>query len=124
MSEINSCSDMAMAVLAVAVKQAAAEDLRGCKWSREQVAEQLSAALQRNITIAQIDAVLSETHAHRFPLEWLPMWIRITGSRRLLELVCEASSLRVAEPTEMDLAEFARLSLRAEQMKQGLWGKV
>ena len=110
--------------LDVTIKTAAALDLKQCRWSREQVAEGLSAILERSITVAQIDAVTSKTHSHQFHLAWLPAWVRITGSRRLLDLVCAASGLWAVDGGEWDLAQYARASLTAEKLKKRIEGNV
>lgn len=110
--------------LDVMIKTAAALDLKQCRWSRDQVAEGLSAMLKRSITVAQIDAVTSQTHLHQFHLAWLPAWVRITGSRRLLDLICAASGLWAVDAGEWDLAQYARAILTAERLRKRLEGSV
>jgi len=110
--------------LGQAIKIAASLDLKQCRWSRDQVAEALSAILTRPVSVAQIDAVTSRTHSHQFHLEWLPAWVRITGSRRLLDLVCAASGLWAVDGGEWDLAQYARATLTAEKLKKRLEGNV
>jgi hypothetical protein len=117
--------------LGLAIKTAAALDLKECRWSREQVAEGLSVMLNRPVTLAQIDAVVSETHPHRFAAEWIPAWVRITGSRRLLELLCAAAGLWLADGDDVDAADFGRVQLRIEklggkaaELKSRLWERI
>jgi len=110
--------------LGVMIKTAAALDLKKCRWSREHVAEALSAVLKRSITVAQIDAVTSKTHAHQFHLEWLPAWVRITGSRRLLDLICAAAGLWAVDAGDWDLAQYARAGLQAEKLRKRIEGSI
>jgi hypothetical protein len=115
----------------LAVKQAAALDLKDCKYSREQICLDLTALLGRNITVAQLDAIVAESKDHRFPLSMLPAWIKITGSVRILHLLCAASGLWLADETEHDFAELGKAGLRAEklasrtaELKEALWHKA
>ena len=110
--------------LGLTIKTAAALDLKECRWSREQVAEGLTVMLGRPITVSSIDAVTSKTHSHQFHVEWLPAWIRITGSRRLLDLVCAASGLWAVDAGDWDLAQYARATLTAEKLKKRIEGSV
>jgi hypothetical protein len=113
------------------VKRALAADVKGCTWSREQIAHGLSIYMRRDITVAMIDAMLAPSKEHRFPAEWIPAWVRVTGSCRILTLLCAQSGMHLADGTQHDLAELARLQLqqkkaaqRAEALKRKLWEKV
>lgn len=129
MSETQERSDICVTTLLV--KRAAAADLRVCRLSREQVADRLSVALCRRITLAQIDAVVSETKEHRFPAEWIPAWVQITGSARLLEMLCREAGYWLADEGEHGLAEYGRTLLqrekldeRADVLRGQLWSRV
>ncbi len=98
------------------VKRAAAQDLAECRWSREQIAEALSKLVGRDVSLAQIDAITAETKNHRMPAEWVPAWVRVTGSRRLLELLCAESGMWLADAIEHDLAELARAQIQSERV--------
>ena len=117
--------------LPLLVKRAAAQDLKECRWSREEVAEGLSRLIGRPISLAQIDAMLAETKQHRLPAEWIPAWARVTGSTRILALVCAECGLWLADETEHDLAELARAEMerekagaRAEELRKRLAEEV
>jgi hypothetical protein len=97
------------------VKRAAAQDLKECQWSREQVAEGLSKLVGREVSLAQLDTMTAETKTHRLPAEWIPAWVRITGSTRLLELLCAECGLWLADATEHDLADLARAQIQQER---------
>lgn len=119
MSNSISSSDIVQAVLFSAISgkvlAAAAKDLRECRWSREEVAERLSFLLARKITVAQIDALIAESKPHRFPAEWIPAWVKITGSARLLALLCEESGYWLADETEHNLAQLSRTEIERDR---------
>ena len=114
-----------------AVKRLASEDLKGCPLSRIQVAEALSRALHLSVTVAQIDAITAPTkEGHRFPAFWLPAWTRITGSTRILSLLCEKAGVWMATDTDRKFAELGRAHLKAKStdtkisdLEQELGGK-
>ncbi len=93
------------------IKQAAAQDLKECGRSRAEVAEGMARLIIRPVTTAQIDAITAESHAHRMPAEWIPAWCRVTGSTRILEMLCAEVGMWLADDTEHDLAELARAEL-------------
>jgi|SRR5665213_581586 len=102
--------------ISIAIKRHAVQDLKECSLSRQQIAEGLSQAAGRPITTHQLDAFVSESKSHRFPLDLLAAWVRIAGSRRLLDLVCAESGLYVADETERKLADFGRTVLAREEI--------
>jgi len=104
-------------LLSAVLKRAAAQDLKECRWSRLGVADALSKELGREITVAQLDAITAESKGILwFPAEWLPAWLRVTGSRRMLEILCSECGFRVADDTDCDLAELARAELKREKL--------
>jgi hypothetical protein len=100
------------------VRRALAQDLKECRWSREQVAAAISKLVSREISLAQIDAYCAETKTNRFPVELIPAWVRVTGSKRLLELLCAECSMWLADATEHDLADLARAQIHQERTGQ------
>jgi hypothetical protein len=97
------------------IKHIASDDLKRCRYSREQIALALSGQVGRDISIAMIDAWVSSTHQHRFPLDILPAWVRVTGSARLLEFVCNQAGLHLSNDTEFHLAEYGRRVIERER---------
>lgn len=95
--------------------RALVQDITECKWSREEIALGLSKLLGREVKIYQLDAMTAETKDHRFPAEWVPAWVRVTGSARLLELLCAESGMWLADDVEHDLADLGRNQVRAER---------
>jgi len=98
------------------IKRAAAQDLKECRWSREQVTEGLAKLIGRPVSVAQIDAVVAESHTHRLPAEWIPAWSRITQSTRVLEILCAEVGMWLADDVEHDLAELARAEMTKDKL--------
>ena len=90
------------------IKAIAAEDLKRCRYSREEITLALSGQVGREITVAQINAWVAESHNNRFPLDVVPAWVRVTGSPRLLEMVCSEAAMYLANETEHRLAAYGR----------------
>jgi hypothetical protein len=102
--------------LHLCIKRAAALDLKECRWSREEVAEGISKLVGRVISLAQLDTITAETKLHRMPAEWIPAWVRVTGSTRILDLLCAESGMWMADETEHDLADLARAQIHQERV--------
>jgi hypothetical protein len=99
------------------IKAAGGQDLKECRWSREQVGMALSRILGREITVAQIDALTAGTKiGHRFPAEMVAAWGRVTESRRILDLIAAEAGCWVEDGTERDLSELGRAQLQAEKL--------
>ena len=97
------------------LKRLAAEDLKRCRLSREQVALGLSGQVGRRITWAQVDAWVAESKAHHFPLDILPAWVRVTGSVSLLEFLCNETGYLLADETSARFAELGRRVIERER---------
>ena len=113
------------------VKRTLIRDIKECQWSREQIACRLLMLTGKVVSLATLDAMVAESKDHRFPAEWIPAWVIATGSRRLLDLLVGEAGFWVADQTEHDLAEFARLriqttknSARADELRRSLWGRI
>jgi hypothetical protein len=115
----------AFADIPTLLKEILAQDARECPLSRNEIADALTKASGRHITEAQIDAMLAKTKAdYRFPAEMIPAWVLVTGSRRALNLICEAAGLSVATDEDKDFAALGRAKLRDEKLSRKLWGTV
>lgn len=117
--------------IASAIKGVLGLDLRECRLSRAQVAEELSRLCGRVVTESQIDAYTAETKSHRFPAELVPAWVKVTGSVRLLSLLCGEAGMWLGSRTDHGFAEYGRAavrrekeSARLEQLKGDLWAKA
>jgi hypothetical protein len=97
------------------VRASLAQTVRTNRKSREEIALGLSARLGASITKTMLDAWTAESRpGHRFPLEYLPAWIRETGDYSLLKIICEELGLAVPEPGQTDMIAFARARLEAD----------
>jgi hypothetical protein len=104
------------------VRGALQQDLKGCGKSRDQVAFELGFALGKAISVEMIDAFVAPSKKmHRFPAEWIPAWIEVTGSRRLIEALCGVVGLSVATEDDRDFAELGRATLRKQRLAEKLW---
>lgn len=106
------------------IKSALAADLKGCRYSRADVALKLSGLAGRSITEAMVDAFCAQTKPHRFPADLIAGWVQVTGSTRVLEIACAGTGFQVADETTVRLAEYARAQMRAQALKEELWHKV
>ena len=93
------------------IKLAAAQDLKECRHSRAEVAEGITRLISRPVTLAQINAIVAESHTHRLPAEWIPAWCRVTGSTRILEMLCAEVGMWLSDDMDHDLADLARAEL-------------
>jgi hypothetical protein len=100
------------------VKRQATKDAAGSKVSRAAIADRLSRSLGRRITTAVLDAVLSETKPNRFSADWIPAWVQITGSTKLLAMLCEGAGYYLADETTLNLAALARAELGKKKLAQ------
>lgn len=107
----------------VDVRAILSADLKECEKSREQVALDLSEIVGTRITLAMIDAMVAPTKANRFPAEWIPAWIRVTGSERLFRELCGAAGLFLGSEEDRDFAELGRARLKAEKLERKLWAR-
>jgi hypothetical protein len=98
------------------IKEALSLDLRQCPWSRVEVCGKLSTMLGREITEATLDAFTAESkQGHRFPADLIAPWVRVTGSRRLLDLLCQWCGFHVADAIEHGFAELGRAQIESEK---------
>ena len=100
------------------VKLIAAQDLKRCRYSREEIALALSGQVGREVTVAQLNAWVAESHSNRFPLDVVSAWTRVTGSTRLLELVCTEAGVYVASETEHRLAAYGRRVIELDKASE------
>jgi len=115
----------------IAVKRAMAKDLECFQYKREYLCQMLSHELGRPISVPQMDAFLAESKSHRLPAAMIPAWVKVTKSRRLLEILCQACGVGVADETERQFAELGRAEIRrrkaeseVSELRSELWDKA
>ena len=101
------------------IRNALKQDLAQCSLSREEVAIRLTVRAGR-VSLAMLDAYVSETKANKFPAELVPAWIDVTGSRRILDLMCGEVGLSIATEEDRDYAALARAEMQAAALKAKL----
>lgn len=127
MTELHNSAD-----IGARIKRALTEDLRESRLSRADIAIRLSGLAGRTITEHHLDAFAAESkQGYRFPAELIAAWTEVTGSRRVLDLVCAAAGYHAADETERDLAALGRaqiqrerLDKRLEELKGNLWTRA
>ncbi len=95
-----------------------AQDIRRHRLSRDEIAAALTNVSGRTVSKSLIDAWISPTHDHNFPLCLLHAWVIVTGSTRLLEFICAAAGQFLADERRNDLAELAAAELEAERCRK------
>ena len=70
-----------------AVKRAAEADLRESKYSAAEVARAIAALTGHDVTAEQLAGFVSVSSPIRMPLDLLPAWVRVTGSRRIMDCI-------------------------------------
>jgi hypothetical protein len=102
------------------IRRALREDLAECRLSREDLAVRLTVRMGR-VSVALINAWVAESKVNRFPADLVPAWTQVTGSRRLLELLCGEAGLALATREDCEFAELGRTNLRGRKLTQKLW---
>ena len=81
----------------------------------------MSAAAGRTITENHLDAYAAETkQGYRLPAELVGAWVQVTGSRRVLDIICGAVNLYAVDDTERQLAEVGRVQIQQERLAKHL----
>lgn len=111
------------AMVSATVRSALRADLVASGKSRDQVAVDLADAIGRQVTVEQIDAFVAPSKPHRFPAEWIPAWVQVTGSRRMLDLLCEPLGLSLANEQDRDFAALGRAQITQERLVRKLWAR-
>ncbi|NPV70315.1 MAG: hypothetical protein HPY55_06675 [Firmicutes bacterium] len=93
--------------------------LKECPFSRYEAAARMSELVGAEITKAQLDSWTAESKEfHRFPAEYLPAFLKVTGSSEILRLMAELVSCYVLESEEALLAEIGRIDQTKRELTQ------
>lgn len=104
--------------------------IKRCPKKREQIAEEMTACVGREITAAMLNSFTAESHeSHRWPAAWTRAFCQITGDWRLLRCAVERAGFLVITQSQARLLKLAeeymqketavrRLSVLTEQMLQ------
>jgi hypothetical protein len=87
------------------------EGLRQAGVSRYEVAARMSELVGVEISKSQLDSWTAESkEAHRFPAEYLPAFVAITGYKEPLRLMARLCQCHLVESKEAILTELGRLN--------------
>jgi hypothetical protein len=115
----------ALSGMQAAIREALRADVKESRLSRAEIAIEISWMMGRPISLAMIDAYMSETKAgHRFPVELLAAWVMVLKSSRLAEAVFRPARLSLATAEDRDFAELGRAELRRKKLAEKLWETV
>ncbi len=93
--------------------------LRKCLDSRYQVAAKMSEMAEADISKTMVDAYTADSKEyHRFPAEWMPAFVRATGSTEPLIILVQASGYQLITREEEVYVEFARLERQEEEIRK------
>lgn len=96
-----------------------ADAMKRCPKKRQQIAEEMSHLLGRNVTESMLNLFTSASHkAHRFPAAWVPVFCRVTSDSRLMQVLADRAGMAIVGPEELALMELGRATLafrRAEE---------
>lgn len=92
------------------IRQELTNGLKRSPLSRHEVAAQMSDLVGVEITKSQLDSWTAESKdGHRFPAEYLPAFVRVTGHKRLLHIMAELVDCYVLESEVALLAELGHI---------------
>jgi len=105
--------------ISLRIRDAISQALRKSKLSRYQIAALMSELTGSDISKTMLDAYSADSKEyHRFPLEWVPAFIRATGDEAILKAVAEAAGCQVVSGDEAVYAEIARLERQEEEIRR------
>ena len=87
-----------------------ARDGQGHPLSRAQVAASMTDLVGSEITLTTLNNMTAASHAHRFPVSWLPALVSATGQRRALEVISRRTGLFILPGPDAVRAELDRLN--------------
>jgi hypothetical protein len=87
-------------------------------YSREQIAEMMTAVTGRPVTKTTIDSWTGAARPNQFPAHLIPAFCVVTGSTELLELLAEPCGVRTMQTREAQLAKLGRMWLVIHHARQ------
>jgi len=103
--------------ISVQLRNVLSEGLKYSTLSRHQVAARMSELTGTEITKSQLDSWTAESKEyHRFPAEYLPAFIHVTGYKKPLKIMAKMIQCYLLESEEALLAELGKI----DQVKKDL----
>lgn len=72
-----------------ALKIAVQQDLANAKYSVDELAQAMTALAGREVTSQMLEQISAKGNQHMIPVYLVPAWVRVTGSRRILDVLQE-----------------------------------
>lgn len=95
------------------------EGLKGCTFSRWEVAAKMSELLDAEITKSMLDSWTAESkEGHRFPAGYLPAFCHVTGYIEPLRMIAEQVDCHLLESREALLADLGRIDEMERKLSQ------
>lgn len=95
------------------------EGLRQCDFDRYEAAARMSRLIGCEITKSQLDSWTAESkEGHRFPAEYLPAFIKVTGYKEPLRVMAEMVQCYLLESEEALLAELGKIDCQKRELTQ------
>jgi hypothetical protein len=87
--------------------------------SRQEIADEMSRLLAREVRVSMLDAFTADSKAgHRFPAAWLPAFCVVTGNPQLLCMLARAAGYHLITDDEAMLIELGRAHLAQKTAAQ------
>lgn len=98
------------------IRTVLAQVMKESSKSREQIADEMSVLLGRQISVGMLNKRSVASHpTHAFPLSQVRAFCIVTDDWRLLSVIAERLGLRVIDQEEAELLELGRQYLRRRQ---------
>jgi hypothetical protein len=103
--------------LAARLREMLTEGLRQCSFSRYEAAARMSELVGAEITKSMLDSWTAESKEyHRFPAEYLPAFVKVTGYKEPLRVMAEMVGCYLVESEEALLAELGRIDQKKREL--------
>lgn len=105
---------------------AVSNSLKNCSLSRDQVADLLSAMLEKRVTVEMLNHYSSEAHEHQMPAVMIKAFCKVTQSTEVIELFLndEQALIKGKDVTRLELLKKqekrARLELEIKDLEEQL----
>jgi hypothetical protein len=101
------------------LKEMLSEGLRRCDFDRYEAAAQMSRLVGCEITKSQLDSWTAESkETYRFPAEYLPAFVRVTGYKEPLRVMVELVQCYILESEEALHAELGKINCQRRELAQ------
>lgn len=101
------------------LKELISEGLRQCNFDRYEAAARMSRLVGHEVSKSQLDSWTAESkESYRFPAEYLPAFVRVTGYKEPLRVMAELVQCYLLESEEALLAELGKIDCQKRELTQ------